>query len=578
MKKKINIDRDPINGEEITSRMNFNQLLSNFPGYIKLPFYKTGWFITTVASVAVLVTVAAILFSSNNTKEIIVSAPPPFTTESIIGYDEDTPCINPPIKKLDIQADSYYCENEVGGEFTHSSGSTIVVPKNAFVDINGNSLDGKIELRYREFHDPIDFMLSGIPMTYDSAGTEYTFESAGMIEIYGYQNGQPIELANDKPIRIEMHPKDGSSRFNLYELDTSSGAWEYKGKTELISEEMDESTGAPIVSYKDSNEDVITGTMKIKEAIEATKTELAFAKKEVIEHKKTQPSKPKSSINKDRQFDLDVDPKEFPELKNYSSLTFEVDTDDRNFSADVYEIEWEDISLSEKEKGKSYYLTLFKGSAKRTFSVFPIFEGADYKQAMEEFNQNFSMYKKELDKRIAEEKKVKEKLMKQMDLYETALAAESSRNAVFEINQAAYFAQAKEAQKNSKGIQLVARAFEVTRFGTWNCDSPVSKPSGAKVNASFADNVGVNLGLHNVNLIEKNKNAVFTYDESQFNNFKFNPEEENTIVAFTANNDIAIIKPLYFKNMSKEKKHQFEMEIIDIKAMTVKNIKEKLNL
>ncbi len=142
---------------------------------------------------------------------------------------------------------------------------------------------------------------------------------------------------------------------------------------------------------KDSDEDVITRHMiKTKEAIEVTKTELAIAKKEVIEHKKTQPSKPKSSINKDRQFDLDVDPKEFPELKNYSSLTFEVDTDDRNFSADVYEIEWEDISLSEKEKGKSYYLTLFKGSAKRTFSVFPIFEGADYKQAMVEFNQKFT--------------------------------------------------------------------------------------------------------------------------------------------------------------------------------------------
>ena len=580
MKKKINIDRDPINGEEITSRMNFNQLLSNFPGYIKLPFYKTGWFITTVASVAVLVTVTAILFSNTNTntKEIIVSASPPIATESIISYDEDTPCINPPIKKLDIQADSYYCENEVGGEFTHSSGSTIVVPKNAFVDINGNSLDGKIELRYREFHDPIDFMLSGIPMTYDSAGTEYTFESAGMIEIYGYQNGQPIELANDKPIRIEMHPKDGSSRFNLYELDTSSGAWEYKGKTELVSEGMDESTGAPTVTSQNSAEDVISNMIKTKEAIEVSKTELAIAKKEVIEHKKTQPSKPKSSINKDRQFDLDVDSKEFPELKNYSSLTFEVDTDDRNFSADVYEIQWEDISLSEKEKGKSYYLTLFKGSAKRTFSVFPIFEGADYKKAMVEFKQNFSMYEEELDRRKAKEEKVKEKLKKQMDLYETALATESSRKAAFEINQAAYFAKAKEAQKNNAGIQVVARAFEVTRFGTWNCDSPVSKPSGAKVNASFADNVGVNLGLHNVNLIEKNKNAVFTYDESQFNNFKFNPEEENTIVAFTANNDIAIIKPIYFKGMPKEKKHQFEMEIIDVKSMTVTNVKEKLNL
>ena len=578
MKKKINIDRDPINGGEITSRMNFNQLLSNFPGYIKLPFYKTGWFITTVASVAVLVTVTTILFSNNNAKDGVISASPPVTTESIITYAEDTPCINPPIKKLDIQSDSYYCENEVGGEFTHSSGSLIKVPKNTFVDKNGNSLNGEIELRYREFHDPIDFILSGIPMTYDSAETEYTFESAGMIEIYGYQNGNPIEIAVGKSIRIEMNPKDGSSRFNLYELDTSSGDWGYKGKTELVSEDMDESIGAPSVTSKTSKDDVISNIMKTKEAIEVTKTELAIAKKEVIEHKKTQPSKPKASVNKDRQFDLDVDPKEFPELKNYSSLTFEVDKNDRNFSADVYDIEWEDISLSEKEKGKSYYLTLFKGSAKKTFSVFPIFEGTDYEKAMVEFNQNFSTYEKELDKRISNEKKIQEKYEKQMKLYESELALEKKRQADFEKNQATYFAQVKQAQKNIVGISIVARAFEVTQFGTWNCDSPVSKPSGAKVNASFADNAGVNLGLHNVNLIEKNKNAVFTYGESQFNNFKFNPKEENTIVAFTANNEIAIIKPIYFKDMPLEKKHQFEMEIIDVKSMTVKNVKEKLNL
>ena len=578
MKKKINIDRDPINVEEIASRMNFNQLLTNFPGYIKLPFYKTGWFITTVACVAVLVTVTAILFSNNNTKEVIVSASPPIATESIITYDEDTPCINPPIKKLDIQPNSYYFENELGSKLIHSSGSTIVVPKNAFVDNNGNSLNGEIELRYREFHDPLDFMLSGIPMTYDSAGNEYTFESAGMIEIYGYQNGKPIELADGKPIRIEMHPKDGSSRFNLYELDTSSGEWEYKGKTELVSEDIDESTGAPSGTYKDSNEDVITATMKTKEAIEVTKTELDIAKNKVLEHKKTQPSKPKSSSNKDRQFDLDVDPKEFPELKSYSSLTFEVDKNDGNFSADVYEIEWEDISLSEKEKGKSYYLTLFKGSAKRTFSVFPIFEGADYKKEMVEFNSKFAAYEKELDKRIAKEKKIKEKYEKQMKVYENELALEKKRQADLEKNQAAYFAQVKQSQQNLIGISIVARAFEVTQLGTWNCDSPVSKPSGARVNASFADNAGVNLELHNVNLIEKNKNAVFIYNESQFNNFKFNPKEENTIVAFTSNKEIAIIKPIYFKDMPKEKKHQFNMEIIDIKSMTVKNVREKLSL
>ena len=589
MKKKININRDPINGEEIASRINFNQLLSNFPGYIKLPFYKTGWFITTVASVAVLVTVTAILFSNNNTKELeskkeLTHAAPSSNELESISYSEDTPCIAPPIKHLDIQSDNYYCANEVGGEFTHSSGSKIVVPKNAFVDKNGNSLNGEIELRYREFHDPIDFILSGIPMKYDSAGTEYTFESAGMVEVYGYQNGQPVEIADDKTIRIEMNPKDGSSRFNLYELDITSGDWAYKGKTELVSEDVDKSRGArnnesAVYIANDTIEtDKKPSAIGLKKETEITKVELAQANKEIKEYKKTQPSKPKASVNKDRQFDLDVDPKDFPELKNYSNLLFEVEQNDKNFSPEVYNIEWEDISLSEKEKGKSYYLTLFKGSAKKTFSVFPIFEGADYKKAFEEFKQNFSMYEKELDKRIAEEEKVKEKLKKQMDLYETALATESSRKAAFEINQAAYFAKVKEAQKNNAGIQVVARAFEVTRFGTWNCDSPVAKPSGNKVNASFSDNNGINLGLHNVNLIEKNKNAVFTYNESQFNAFKFNPKEENTIVAFTSNNEIAIIKPIYFKNIPKENKHQFKMEIIDVNSMTVKNVKEILNL
>jgi len=586
MKKKINIDRDPISGEEIASRMNFNQLLSNFPGYVNPPFYKTGWFITTVASIAVLATITTLYLNSNNEDTVnskeLVNASPPTTTdaESIITYDEDTPCVNPPIKKLDIQSNSYYCENEEGGEFQHSSGSIIKIPENTFVDKNGNSLGGEIELRYREFHDPVDFLLSGTPMTYDSAGTEYTFESAGMVEVYGYQNGQPVEIADGKSIRIEMNPKDGSSRFNLYELDTASGDWTYKGKPELVFKDVDESTGDVSVpnNINTSNEEIAANVIKTKEDVEVTKTELAIAKKEVLEHKKTTPPKPKTSINKDRQFDLDVDPKEFPELKNYSTLTFEVDKNDRNFSPDVYGIEWEDISLSEKEKGKSYYLTLFKGSAKKTFSVFPIFEGADYKKAMAEFNQKFSVYEKELDKRISKEEKVKAKLKKQMELYETALAVEKKRQAEYETNQAVYFAQAKEAQKNSAGINVVARAFNVTQFGTWNCDSPVAKPSGKKVNASFADNFGTNLGLHNVNLIEKNKNAVFTYNESQFNSFKFNPKEENTIVAFTTNNDLAIIKPVYFKNMPKEKNHQFEMEIIDVKSMTVKNIKEILNL
>ena len=119
--------------------------------------------------------------------------------------------------------------------------------------------------------------------------------------------------------------------------------------------------------------------------------------------------------------------------------------------------------------------------SKRTFSVFPIFAGADYKKAMVEFNQKFAAYEIELDKRVSKERQIKEKYEKQMKVYETELALEKKRQADFEKNQAAYFAQVKQAQQNMQSeLAIVARAFEVTQLGTWNCDSPVSKPSGAR--------------------------------------------------------------------------------------------------
>jgi len=53
-------------------------------------------------------------------------------------------------------------------------------------------------------------------MTYDSAGTKYHFESAGMFEIDGTKNGEKIFIAEGKEIAVDMPCKDLNNKFNFY--------------------------------------------------------------------------------------------------------------------------------------------------------------------------------------------------------------------------------------------------------------------------------------------------------------------------------------------------------------------------
>lgn len=584
MKKKINIDRPKVSGEEIMSRMNFNQILSNFPGFVKPPFYKTGWFITTVASVTLLVGITTLFLMTPNspqteTQTVTELAPPPAHLEEAIIYDEDTPCINPPNKNLDIPTTSYSVTAEDGGVISHL-GSKIIIPKYAFTDVNGNTLSGKIEIKYREFHDVADFLVAGIPMTYDSAGMQYTFESAGMVEIYGYQNGKPVNIALDKPIHIELPPKDGSERFNLYELDTTNRKWGYRGKPELVKEIVDESTGQGEQRVIEASDVVVSWTMnpeelELQNEVITTKNELEIATKKVIEHKKTAPEKPSIVQNKDRQFALDVNPNEFPELKSYQDLRFEVDKEDKSFTEEVYNIEWEDVRLKEKEAGKSYYMTLYKGAANRTYLVHPVFEGKNLEIAMNNFKKDFSQYTKELDNRKAEEEELKQKYAKQLVAWEKAQVEIQKRQAEADAQNKYNMELWKAQQKNEQVKNVVARAFNVTQFGTWNCDSPIPKPSGANVSATFANREGEILNLKQINLIEKNKNAIFTYDQAQFKNFKYNPKEENTLVAFVDENKLAIFRANKFDEIEKNK-FTFKMEVIDVKSLNKEHIKQLL--
>lgn len=105
-----------------------------------------------------------------------------------------------------------------------STGTEIIIPENAFVTKEGKPVKGEVEFAVEEFKNATDIFLSGLPMSYDSAGVTYTFSSAGMMELRAYSKGEELDLAPDKQLEIKM-TSEQEGKFNLYSLDDSTGAW-----------------------------------------------------------------------------------------------------------------------------------------------------------------------------------------------------------------------------------------------------------------------------------------------------------------------------------------------------------------
>jgi hypothetical protein len=141
--------------------------------------------------------------------------------------------VKPPIPGWDVAKSLYSVPAGKGGTFQYKSGTSVYIPKDAFVDEQGRKVIGDVQIDYREFQDPLDFVFSGIPMTYDSGGQTHTFESAGMFDIAASQNGKQVFLAKNKTLKMDFASSDDRTSFNFYELDEKKGTWTNKGKTSV---------------------------------------------------------------------------------------------------------------------------------------------------------------------------------------------------------------------------------------------------------------------------------------------------------------------------------------------------------
>jgi len=575
MEPKFNINRPKISDEEIKKHQNFEQLVKQFKqqSLNKARHDKSWWkskkvrYSAVIAGITVICTISYLaLFKHENTQNK--------THETVITQDtkkQNTNTkknfISEPSQKLKVNYTAYTINNAKGGEIKHPTSSKIKVPKNTFVDKNGKDIIGDVTIEYREFHDAADIIASGIPMGYDSAGTKYNLESAGMFDIKGSQNGEPVYIKKDKNVEVELASANSEDRFNQYYLDTVAKNWQYikKDNANTISgnshgtKEFDN-------GQNDNPDNFIKRSPKLqilKDQIEVVipkridSVKIVYTKKIDAVPKPKEPSKISKPTPGRPTFKLDGSYSEFPELAAFNDVVFEVGPENNNYRKEMHEITWTDVKVSEgPTKGKNYLLTLIYRKQVEKLIVYPVLSGNDLEKAEKKYQQKFKDYEGLVEKRNAEEKR----LMAEMEAKQKAYLADlKKKQEEYEKEKVKLLVAIKQKQQNelatsfnNMSLQTKAtRIFTVSSFGIYNSDCPHNQPSGRTVTPMFVVNDRTAINADIIYLIDHKTKAVYNIAFNDGFKINFEPQNEYTLCVFRHNKLYICTKNLFKEAVDK---------------------------
>lgn len=540
---KFNTSRKNISDQQAMKHKSFDKVIAGYKA-LSTPLYKTFKF-WAGAGIAVSTIVVATLLLTNKPEKETISA------------------VKPPFANLDIPSDSYWVDASEDTTIVTKSGTQIRVTALSFVDEKGTPVTGEVEIKYREFHDVIDFFLSGIPMKYDSLGTQYHFESAGMFEIHGFQNNKEVFISNASPINILLASKQEGDRFNIYQLDDKKGDWGY---IEKDTSGKNENALVEIVLPDSAQKPMDKKTEKLAKEVEKAKS-----KTEQLVREK--PVEPVQAAEKGHSLKIQVDPKDFPELALYKDLLFELDKNDKTFKSELAKITWDEASVKKGKENGTYILTFRKGKDEYAFLTRPVVSEKDYPKAVELYNKKFDEYKKTL----ADRKEDEAKKQKELEAEQAKLNAE--RQVQIAQIQQRIASETAQMTASAKTTDIIYRSFMVSSFGIWNSDCPQNMPKGLMVSATFTDKNNKQLAFNTLYLIEKGKNAAYALSNYDYSRFQFNPESENFLLGVTQDNKIAVFKPEDFASLGKMGSSvKFKMNVIDKTFKDIDEVKAYIDI
>jgi hypothetical protein len=302
------------------------------------------------------------------------------TTQAEYLY-EGSAVVTPPFAGVDVPYLTFNVDAQKGGNFTAPSGSEIKIPAGLFVDAQGVPVAGDVQIRYREFHDAEDVIVSGITMQYRENGAKEDFQTAGMLEILGYQGERAVYIAPGKSLDIKMASFTPEDNYDLFFLDNKDG-WKDIGKAKLS-------------KNKEKEEGLLLLAAKPRPPVKSTSAEM----------------------DGEVMFNANFD--KFPELKPFKGVRWMAE-DKAAFKAKEDKLiskVWSDVKLEElDDEGLRYRITLsHKSKATMSIDVKPILEGDDYAKGMERFKEKMDKYNKVLKAKNVDA----DRLVNQADVYRT---------------------------------------------------------------------------------------------------------------------------------------------------------------
>ncbi len=499
------------------------------------------------------------------------------------------PYVNPMLKPLQKEYKSFTVDGSLGGIFEYESGSKVTVPANAFVNAAGELVTGEIELKYKEFHDFVDFFVSGIPMRYDSAGMAHQLVSAGMIDIQAFQNGEPVQMKPNKTLDIELvssihyHP---NHVYNIYKLNTEQRNWNYKGLDQIepiLTGELKAKMDKYLTENANSDEGINAINSQIAALQQQQAQELAAIESTIPKPEpplKPQSSNPDNFVTNFEFDDLDKTDPRIAELANkYGNLLWEVSADQEaafNIASNE-NASWDDVRL-EKLNDVEFKVTLISGvpnGKNLTLRVKPVLAGADYQKALEDYNAKLENY---TQLQQARENQLKSK--------KTALAQRTEVEISKLENQKQDF-EKRTASSRQKGFnnlikeeianQKVINKFKISSFGIWNCGRPVLPNQDIK--AKFQTENNAPLEFWNAYLVNKKQNTVthFLTTGNQISTIKYANDAENMLWVVGNDGSIKVISPKEFDKIDKNATaYTFKFEPVTQPIKTEKDLRAVL--
>ncbi|TND09858.1 MAG: hypothetical protein FD123_786 [Bacteroidetes bacterium] len=539
----IRTKKEKLTEQEIGQQMNFDRFLSTRPQPVK-PWVKPAKIFAGAGIAAAVITAGYFIYSSAQQEKNVAV----------------TPFINPPVKNLDVPATAFIIDTKQDTTLISPTGSLIAVPNGSFVYPGGAPVMGKVELRYREFHDQADILLGGIPMEYDSAGKTWLFESAGMFEIAAYQDGKPLNLVPGKQLTVNLVSHTPENNYNIYYLDTVKRRWEY------VSENTAENKTCTRIYDVDK---------------EKEQAYLAAEKNNPLPGKPFLPGQANPSAYK---FRIDYLANEFPELKIYDGLRFEIAEEEKNYDPKLAEKTWEDVYIGKTEESENYTITFSSENEMHTFMVKPVVEGKNYEQV----RLDFETRQKKYDVLLAERKQkleAKKDSMYRMKAVNDNVAIKSQLNERLTSFITGSYSEA------SKDL-LVYRTFYVNRMGFWNSDRPwdffdefsgivagsAGTPRG-EYHARFTSETGEPLALKTVFMLRRKPGSMFPVHENSFKQFPYKKDAADVIVGIGFDNRLTYLDDEELKLVNPDGKNLvFKMKNTGAEAATIEQLKSLLKI